>query len=114
SSLPTSVEPVNVTLRTSGFSIISPTICEDDPVTMLTTPFGKPASLTSSINLSAVKGLSREGLTTTVQPAASAGALLRVIMASVQFHGVIAPTTPTGFFHTCIRLFVRCEGIVSP
>ena len=35
------------------------------------------------------------GLITNVQPAASAGAALRVIMALGKFHGVIAATTPT-------------------
>jgi len=38
-----------------------------------------------------------DGLTTTVHPAASAGAQsFQVISSSGEFHGVIAPTTPTG------------------
>ena len=37
-----------------------------------------------------------DGLTTNVQPAASAGASFQVISSSGEFHGVIAPTTPTG------------------
>jgi len=35
-------------------------------------------------------------LTTTVQPQAKAGPTFRVIIANGKFHGVIAPTTPTG------------------
>ena len=36
------------------------------------------------------------GCSLTVQPAASAGATLRVIIDMGKFHGVMAPTTPTG------------------
>jgi hypothetical protein len=35
-------------------------------------------------------------LTTIVQPAASAGASLNVSSSRGEFHGVMAPTTPTG------------------
>ena len=45
---------------------------------------------------SAQSGVSAAGLTTMVQPAASAGATLRVIMAIGKFHGAIAATTPIG------------------
>ena len=43
------------------------------------------------------------GLITTVQPAANAGATLRVIMALGKFQGVIAATTPTG----CLMAMMR-------
>ncbi len=36
------------------------------------------------------------GLITTVLPAASAGAIFDVVSVSGEFHGVIAPTTPSG------------------
>ena len=42
--LPTSVEPVKVSLRTSGFSQISWPMAEAEPVTMFMTPAGSPAS----------------------------------------------------------------------
>jgi hypothetical protein len=45
---------------------------------------------------SAVSGVSGEGLSTTVQPAASAGATFHSAMASGKFHGTMAATTPTG------------------
>jgi hypothetical protein len=38
------------------------------------------------------------------QPAASAGAALRVIMALGKFHGVIEAATPTGCLMTVMRL----------
>jgi len=53
-------------------------------------------------------------LITTVQPAASAGAHFRVIMAVGKFQGVMAQTTPTGCFKTKRRLSGACAGMVSP
>ena len=44
-SLPTSVEPVKATLSTSGCSASAAPAVSPKPVTMLTTPSGKPASL---------------------------------------------------------------------
>ena len=43
SFLPISVEPVNVTLRTMGFDVISPPSSVDLPVMMFSTPGGRPA-----------------------------------------------------------------------
>src|SRR5690625_2424687 len=97
---PTSVDPVNVTLRTRLSDMTVSPISDDGPVTKLTTPLGKPAFSHSSINLTAVMGLSLEGFITMVHPAASAGPILRVSIAAGKFHGVMAATTPTGFFQT--------------
>ncbi len=49
-----------------------------------------------SATASADSGVSLAGLSTTVQPAASAGPILRVAMAAGKFHGVISTLTPTG------------------
>ena len=38
-----------------------------------------------------------------MQPATSAGAILHAICSSGKFHGVIAPTTPSGSFTTVMR-----------
>ena len=65
-------------------------------VTRLTTPAGTPASSIARRTSAAVSGVSVAGLTTLVQPAASAGPSLRVIIAAGKFHGVIAAVTPTG------------------
>ena len=84
------------------------------PVSTLKTPAGKPASSASTASASAVSGVCSAGLTTTVQPAASAGATLRVIMASGKFHGVIAAQTPIACLMTTSRLSTAVAGIVSP
>src|SRR5579864_29261 len=71
---PTSVEPVNAILSTSGCATrASPE--RPSPVTMLTTPFGRPASWHNSAKASAVSGVNSAGLSTTVLPAATAGTI---------------------------------------
>ena len=76
----------------------------------MNTPAGMPARSASSARARADSGVSRGGLITKVQPAASAGAHLRVIMALGKFHGVIAPTTPTGPLVTRMRLPAKVAG----
>gem|GEM_PF-5812321 len=51
---------------------------------------------------------------TTGQPAASAGATLRVIIAKGKFHGVIAAHTPMGCLSTNKRRLLSNCGRVSP
>ena len=51
---------------------------------------------------------------TTVQPAASAGPALRVIMALGKFQGVIAATTPIGCLMTMMRRSAVGAGMTSP
>jgi len=86
-----SVEPVNDTLRMRGSSIITwvtgPGL---KVVSTCSVPGGPPASSHSSASLSAVKGVCLAGLTIMGQPAASAGAALRVSMAAGKFQGVMA------------------------
>src|SRR5215831_6170066 len=114
STLPTWVEPVKVILRTMGLEVISPPIAEELPVSTLSTPLGMPARSPSSAIASAEYGVAVAGFTTMVQPAASAGPALRVIMALGKFHGVIAAHTPIGSLITTMRLSVPCAGMVSP
>ena len=92
---PTSVEPVKAILSTSGCSTISAPVAPS-PVTMLTTPGGNPASWQSSAKASAVSGVYSAGFSTTVLPAASAGAIFQASISSGKFHGMIWPQTPTG------------------
>ena len=94
-SLPTSVEPVNATLSTSSCAA-SAAPASPKPVTMLTTPSGSPASCSSSPRRSADSGVCSAGLSTTVQPQASAGPSFHAAISSGKFHGMIWPTTPTG------------------
>ncbi len=70
----------------------------------LTTPAGTPASARIAAIASAVSGVSLAGLRITVQPAASAGPILRVAIAAGKFHGVTSTQTPTGWRTTRIRL----------
>src|SRR5438105_14428796 len=95
-SLPTSVEPVKVSLRTVGFDVISPPISPLGPVTHEKTPAGTPARSANSHNASAENGVAVAGFITIVQPAASAGPALRVIIAAGKFHGVSATQTRIG------------------
>ena len=88
------MEPVKLSLRTSGWRVSSPPMATASPVTMLNTPSGTPAWAASSASASAEKGVSLAGLSTMVQPAASAGATLRVIIAAGKFQGVMAAQTP--------------------
>jgi hypothetical protein len=81
---------------------------------MLSTPFGNPARAASSASASAENGVCSAGLSTMVQPAASPGETLRVIIALGKFHGVMAPTTPMGCLMTMRRLSFVGLGITSP
>src|SRR5258707_14566066 len=112
--LPTSVEPVKPTKRTAGCSHSTLPIADELPVRMLNTPFGTPAFSASATSASAVSGVSLAGLSTTVQPAASAGETFLVIIEHGKFHGVIAPQTPIGCLIASSRASGRCVGIVSP
>src|SRR5947209_9226185 len=67
---PTSVEPVNAILSTSGcFTSASPV--EPSPVTMFTTPGGNATSWQMCAKASAVKGVNSAGFKTTVFPVRS-------------------------------------------
>lgn len=59
------------------------------PTTTLMTPLGRPASLKSLVMYMAVKGVSSEGLITTVLPAARAGAIFHENMRRGKFQGII-------------------------
>jgi len=95
-SLPTSVEPVKATLSTSGCSARAAPAVSPKPVTMFTTPSGKPASIISSPNRMAESGVCSAGLSTMVHPAANAGANFHAAIIKGKFQGMIWPTTPTG------------------
>ena len=112
---PTSVEPVNVIFRTSGFCRSSvPTGPGSWVGTTLQTPGGSPASPMIAAILSAVSGVCSAGLRTTVHPAAIAGPIFRVTIAAGKFQGVIAPTTPTGWRSAIRRLLAADAGITRP
>ena len=63
---------------------------------MLTTPGGSSAWRQMSAKISAVSGVVSAGLSTTVLPQASAGAIFHASISSGKFHGMIWPATPSG------------------
>ena len=93
---PTSVEPVNATLSTSGWATSARPV-SPAPVMMLTTPGGRSACWQISANSSAVSGVVSAGLSTTVLPQASAGAIFQASISSGKFHGMTWPATPSGW-----------------
>ena len=96
---PTSVEPVNDILRSRGSAISGAVVSDDDEaVNRFSTPPGRPASSRIFPNASIDSGVCCAGLTTIVQPAAIAGPILRVPIASGKFQGVIIRHGPTGCF----------------
>src|ERR1700750_1715298 len=63
---------------------------------MLTTPGGSSACRQTSAKKSAESGVVSAGLSTTVLPAASAGAIFQASMSSGEVHGMTWPGTPSG------------------
>ena len=107
-SLPVVVSPVNATLFTlgelaNGFPASGP-----NPVTTFSTPFGR-ISPTSSIRHMMPVGVCSAGLTTTVHPAASAGAIFHAAISKGKFHGMICPTTPIGSCRLMLTVVSSCS-----
>src|SRR4051794_21692832 len=112
---PTSVDPVNDSLRTrASCSIAETTAPERRAGTTLTTPAGTPASSRILPISRAVSGVSDAGLSTTGQPAARAGPILRVAIAAGKFQGVTSTAIPTGWRTTMIRFAPDGAVVSSP
>ena len=94
-ALPTSVEPVNAILSTSPCSTSAWPIA-GPPARMLTTPGGRSHSAMICASVSAVSGVVSAGLSTTVLPVASAGAIFQAAISSGKFQGMICAATPIG------------------
>ena len=94
--LPTAVDPVKQILRTPGWVTKRSPTTAPRPGMTVNTPSGSPASRPSSASRIAVSGVSSAGLSTTVLPAASAGANPQPAMGIGKFQGTITPTTPSG------------------
>ena len=102
---PTSVEPVNDSLRVRGSAISGPMVLPlEAAVTTFSTPPGRPTSSRIPARASMDSGVSLAGLTTIVQPAAMAGPILRVPMAMGKFQGVIIRLGPIGWRMVSTRL----------
>ena len=105
STRPTSVDPVNERFLTRGscniFEIAGPVFSGS---TKFKTPFGRPARSIMSTMCMAVSGVSVAGFKIIVQPAATAGPILRVAMPAGKFQGVIRIERPIGWCVTNILL----------
>ncbi len=73
-SLPTSVEPVKVILATSMWRASACPATSPMPLTTLNTPAGPPASANSAASRTLLMGDCSAGFSTTLLPAARAGA----------------------------------------
>jgi hypothetical protein len=93
---PAATEPVNVMCRTRGCRVRATPVVSPAPRTTLQTPGGSPASTIRRAASTDVRGVSSEGFTTTVLPAARHGATPRIIWVSGAFQGVMWATTPYG------------------
>ena len=93
---PTSVEPVKQTLPTAGCVTKRQPTTDPRPGRTWKTCSGMPASRASSPMRIAVSGVRSAGLSTTVLPAASAGAKPHEAIGIGKFHGTMIPTTPIG------------------
>ena len=71
---PARVEPVKETMSTLGCAAIASPTTGPTPVTRLKTPGGRPTSSMTSARMKALIGATSLGFSTTVQPAARAGA----------------------------------------
>ena len=92
---PASTPPVSEILSTSGCSTSALPV-SPSPVMTLKTPGGKPTPAASSATASIDADVTSDGLTTTVLPAASAGAAAIMVRNTGEFHGVMIATTPSG------------------
>ena len=94
--VPTAVEPVKTILRTCSWVTSRSPTTEPLPGSTVNTSSGRPASRPSSASRRAVSGVSSAGFSTTVLPAASAGAKPQPAIGMGKFHGTMIPTTPSG------------------
>ncbi len=79
---PASSDPVKLIMSTSGCDTIASPTTRPWPETMFSTPFGSPISCAASASMNALIGAISAGFSTTVQPAASAGAILQTTWCS--------------------------------
>ena len=96
---PAAVDPVKVILSTRG-SRTSSSETSRSAQSTLSTPGGSPTASAASEMMYPSPGASGDVFSTTVQPAISAGASFIEMSPIGAFHGMIAPTTPTGSLTT--------------
>ena len=85
-------------------------IAEPGPVTQLKTPAGRPARSNRPAMNTPDQGVNDAGLNTTVLPVSSAGSVLRHITFIGKFHGLMTPTTPSGWYCTHVVMSPERAG----
>ena len=93
---PVTVEPTKLMWSMSGCPVSATPASGPSPVTTLSTPGGSPARRPSSASANGDSGAISDGFSTTVLPAASAGATLAAVSTAGTFHGMITAQTPYG------------------
>src|SRR5205823_6199471 len=111
---PTSLDPVNEMACTLGCSAIGAPTSGPNPVTTLTTPLGRPASVSALSRFIVESGVSSAGLITHVLPQTRAGKSFQEGIAMGKFHGAIIPQTPMGMRTAMANLFGNSDGTVMP
>lgn len=94
-ALPTTVEPVRAMWSTPGYATSACPTAGPRPVTTLKTPGRNPASRTRLPSSRADTVGESDGFTTNTQPAVNAGASFHISSKRGEFHGTMAPSTPT-------------------
>ena len=89
-------EPVKLMRRTRGATVRAAPTSAPTPCTRLNAPGGRPASAVRSASSDADSGDHSAGLSTTLLPAARAGATFQVASMNGAFHGVITTAGPAG------------------
>src|SRR5678816_767161 len=92
---PTRPDPVKLIADTSGARRSASPTAGPEPGTRLNTPAGSDTDAVSASSDATCDDISA-GLSTTVFPNASAGAVFHSGIATGKFHGVISATTPNG------------------
>src|SRR5712691_13246288 len=85
-----------------------------NPVTILITPLGTPASANVRTRLKVESGVSCAGFMTHVLPQTMAGSSFHDGIAMGKFHGVIMAQTPIGVRRAIANLFGSSDGVVGP
>ena len=91
---PVATLPVNEILFTPAFTRSAPVW--PSPITIWSTPSGRPASAKNSPTSALEYGVTSEPLSSTALPATIACAAWFIASTNGPFHGTMMPTTPSG------------------
>src|SRR4051794_1943667 len=93
---PVAVDPTKLMWPTSGCDVRAAPASGPSPTATLRTPGGNPACRASSASANGASGATSDGFSTTVLPAANAGATFAAVSTAGTFHGITTAQTPYG------------------